>query len=78
MMDKELLGFDTEDLQKLSQWQMPFGRFAGRRLIDLPEEYLLWFEKNDFPDGQLGQLMQLCLQIKIAGADGLLKKLPAE
>ena len=73
------LGFCKEDLIKLARWQMPFGKYAGRVLIDLPEEYLFWFQKNEFPKGELGDLMRLCLELKIEGLDGVvkpLKKLP--
>ncbi len=69
------LGFSKADLLKLAQWQMPFGKYAGRALIDLPEEYLFWFQKNEFPKGELGDLMKLCLELKIEGLDGLLKPL---
>lgn len=69
------LGFDTEDLELLLEWEMPFGRFAGRKLIDLPEEYLMWFERREFPQGDLGRLMKLCYGIKIHGADTVVKQL---
>ena len=69
------LGFSKEDLVKLAKWQMPFGKYAGRVLIDLPEEYLFWFQKNDFPKGELGELMKLCLELKIEGLDGVVKPL---
>jgi len=46
------LGFTTQDLVKLAQWEMPFGKYAGRLLVDLPEEYLFWFQKNEFPKGE--------------------------
>jgi len=54
---------------------MPFGRFAGMNLVDLPEEYLFWFEKNGFPEGELGELMKLTLELKIEGSDLLVKPL---
>ena len=66
------LGFDQDDLLKLATWKMPFGRFAGRILIELPEEYLFWFVGNGFPDGKLGFLMKLSLELKANGADGVL------
>lgn len=69
------LGFSKEDLVKLAKWQMPFGKYAGRALIDLPEEYLFWFQKNEFPKGELGNLMRLCLELKIEGLDGVVKPL---
>jgi len=69
------LGFSEEDLIKLARWKMPFGKYADRALIDLPEAYLFWFEKNEFPAGELGKLMKLCLALKIDGLDGLVKPL---
>ena len=69
------LGFDQEDLIKLAEWQMPFGKYAGRNLIDLPEAYLFWFRKQGFPQGKLGDLLKLCLELKVEGLDGLVKAL---
>lgn len=69
------LGFSTEHLLKLAQWRMPFGKYSGRVLIELPEEYLFWFQKKGFPKGELGELLKLCLELKIEGLDGLLKPL---
>ena len=69
------LGFSTDHLLKLAQWRMPFGKYSGRALIELPEEYLFWFQKTGFPNGELGDLLKLCLELKIEGLDGLLKPL---
>lgn len=67
---------EKENLIKLARMKMPFGKYAGRVLIDLPEEYLLWFaRKEQFPDGELGQLMQLALALKIEGLDSVVKPL---
>ena len=73
--DTSVIGFSQEDLLKLARMKMPFGKYAGRALIDLPEAYLFWFEKNDFPAGELGELLKFCLDLKIEGLDGLIKKL---
>ncbi|EPZ8432671.1 DUF3820 family protein [Pseudomonas aeruginosa] len=62
-------------LLKIARTPMPFGKYQGRMLVDLPEEYLLWFYKKGFPPGELGRLMQLTLELKIDGLDGLLKPL---
>lgn len=67
---------DKQSLVRLATLPMPFGRYQGRLLIDLPEEYLLWFARKDqFPDGELGQLLQLALAIKIEGLQGLVTPL---
>ncbi len=54
---------------------MPFGRYAGRVLIDLPEEYLLWFRRQGFPRGELGMLLELALEIHSNGQRRLLDPL---
>ncbi len=69
---------DKQNLLKLARMQMPFGKYAGRVLIDLPDEYLLWFAKKGFPEGELGQLLQLCLALKIEGLDSVVKPLKYE
>lgn len=66
---------EKENLIKLARMPMPFGKYAGRVLIDLPEEYLLWFANKGFPEGELGQLLQLCLALKIEGLDSVVKPL---
>ena len=75
VFDKEKL---LEQFLKLASWEMPFGKYAGRVLIDLPEAYLFWFEKSDWPNGELGELMRLALELKISGTDGLVKKLKSD
>ncbi len=64
--------FETEDLVKIANLRMPFGRFKNERLIDLPEPYLLWFVDRGFPTGQLGDLMQKTLEIKVNGLESLI------
>ena len=67
---------DKQQLRAIASTVMPFGKYQGRLLIDLPEAYLLWFaRKNAFPAGTLGELMQLTLAIKIEGLQGLVTPL---
>ncbi|HHF3075082.1 TPA: DUF3820 family protein [Vibrio diabolicus] len=66
---------EKENLIKLARMQMPFGKYAGRVLIDLPEEYLQWFDKKGWPSGELGDLLKLCLALKIEGLDNVVKPL---
>ena len=67
--------FDQNDLLQLAQTSMPFGKYQGWLLIDLPEPYLLWFADNGFPEGRLGNLLGLALEIRINGLEHLLKPL---
>ncbi|EAT11315.1 DUF3820 family protein [Bermanella marisrubri] len=67
--------FQQQDLLDLANMKMPFGKYAGKALVDLPEEYLLWFQKKGFPQGRLGMLLGLCLEIKINGLEYILQPL---
>lgn len=44
---------------------MPFGKYAGKRLLELPEPYLVWFAKQGFPEGKLGEELALIYEIKL-------------
>jgi uncharacterized protein len=63
------------NLQALVRESMPFGKYQGYLIADLPEEYLLWFDKKGFPKGQLGELLQLALLLNIDGSRALLDPL---
>ncbi len=65
----------TFDLEKLANMRMPFGRYAQRRLIDLPETYLIWFSHKGFPPGELGDMLRSVLEIKTNGLEYLLDPL---
>ena len=66
---------DPEVLLKLSQYKMPFGKFKGSLLIDLPEPYVVWFAGEGFPDGELGTLLGIVHTIKVNGLEYLFKPL---
>ena len=66
---------DPTILLQLANERMPYGRYQGRRLMDLPEGYLLWFEAKGFPAGELGQLLALMLEIDRNGLKYLLEPL---
>ena len=66
---------DPNLLLDLLKMRMPFGKFKGVILKDLPVNYLEWFDRNGFPEGKLGMLLQTLLVIKSNGLEDLLKKL---
>lgn len=72
------MDLEKKHLVKLANMTMPFGKYQGRVLLDLPEEYLLWFAKKGFPKGELGMLMALMLEIQINGLESVLQPLRQE
>ena len=62
-------------LQQLVSMTMPFGKFKGTVLCNLPVSYLEWFQRKGFPAGKLGMLLQTLYEIKLNGLDYLLDPL---
>ena len=69
---------DESALIKLANTRMPFGKYKGRLLMDLPGPYLLWLAKTGFPSGELGALLVLMNEIDINGLKYLLTPLKNE
>ncbi|SHH80816.1 Uncharacterized conserved protein, DUF3820 family [Fibrobacter sp. UWH9] len=66
---------NPEVLLELANTTMPFGRYQGVRLIDLPEPYVVWYHSKGFPNGHLGELLGLLYEIKVNGLEPLLEPL---
>lgn len=66
---------EFDDLIKIANMKMPFGRYKGRALIDLPEPYVVWFHEKGFPEGELGRLLAQLYEIKLNGLEYLFKPL---
>ena len=66
---------DPEHLQKLVSREMPFGKYKGRVLADLPGDYLNWFAREGFPKGEPGRLLALMHEIDHNGLSALLDPL---
>ena len=63
---------DKHELAALVEARMPFGKYKGQLLIDLPEPYLVWFGRQGFPRGKLGERLATVLSIKSNGLMRLL------
>jgi len=66
---------DPAVLLKLTKTRMPFGRYKGRLLIDLPKPYVIWFAKKGFPEGELGRMLHMLYEVKMNGLEYLFKQL---
>ena len=66
---------NQEALLKLVSQTMPYGKYKGRILADLPGNYLNWFAREGFPPGELGRLLALMHELDHNGLSGLLTPL---
>lgn len=66
---------NPEDLLLLVTRTMPFGKYKGRILADLPGDYLCWFVREGVPKGEIGRLLTLMHEIDHNGLIDLLKPL---
>lgn len=66
---------EAEDLAKLVKVRMPYGKYQGRLIADLPGAYLAWFARTGFPQGELGGLLALMLELDHNGLSSLLDPL---
>jgi len=57
----------------LAAERMPFGKYKGLRLVDLPEPYIVWFSQKGFPEGRLGEMLKAVYEIKLNGLEYLFK-----
>ena len=64
-----------DDLLLLISREMPFGKYQGRLICDLPGPYLAWFARNGFPPGEIGRLLALMHEIDHNGLRALLEPL---
>ncbi|RZJ55017.1 MAG: hypothetical protein EOO45_30135 [Flavobacterium sp.] len=72
-MDKQ-----QEFLIKLAHSKMPFGKYEGYYLIELPEYYVVWYNNKGFPKGQLGDQLRLVYELKLNGLENLVRNIKAK
>lgn len=63
------------ELVILANTKMPFGKFKGRYIIDLPEHYVVWYHNKGFPKGKMGDMLNLVYEIQLNGLEDLVRKL---
>ncbi|MFT5312686.1 MAG: hypothetical protein ACI8Z9_001166 [Paraglaciecola sp.] len=66
---------DKQAMVEAINQTMPFGKYAGRKLLFLPEPYVVWFSQQGFPQGKLGQQLALIHEIKVNGLESMLAPL---
>lgn len=69
------MDLDPKQLVKIANMSMPFGKYKGRVLLDLPEPYVVWFAREGFPNGELGTLLRILYEIKLNGLEAVLEPL---
>jgi uncharacterized protein len=69
------VNMNPDDLQRLITTNMPYGKYKGRLIADLPGQYLNWFAREGFPKNELGRLLALMQEIDHNGLSPLLEPL---
>ncbi len=75
---EQILFNNRKALKDLLFMKMPYGKYKGRFLIDIPEHYIVWYRQKGFPNNKLGEQLQLIYEIKLNGLEDMLRKLKAE
>ena len=63
------------EIVKLANTKMPYGKYKGYYLIDLPEHYIVWYNNKGFPKGKFGNLLRLVYEIKLNGLEDMMRPL---
>ena len=66
---------DKQFLIDLSHTKMPYGKYKGTFLIDLPEHYIVWYNAKGFPKGKLGMMLGLVYELKLNGLEYLVRNI---
>lgn len=71
-MPNDAIGPDRKILTEIVRMEMPFGKYKGTILCNLPMAYLEWFNRSGFPKGRIGVLLATVYEIKLNGLESLL------
>jgi len=69
---------DKQFLIDTANMRMPFGKYKGIYLIELPEHYIVWYRNKGFPTGKLGDMMGLVYEMQLNGLEDILRKIREE
>ncbi len=70
-----MLSDSNKQLIDLANMKMPFGKYQGYYLVDLPEYYIVWYKNKGFPAGKLGEQLATIYEIKVNGLENLIRPL---
>lgn len=65
----------NKELLELAHTKMPFGKYKGRFLVDIPEPYYVWYKNKGFPEGKLGKQLAAMYEIKVNGLEVLIRNI---
>lgn len=71
----ETMDQNQKQLIKLAHTKMPFGKYEGWFLIDIPEYYIVWYSNKGFPKGELGEQLKLVHELKLNGLEELIRNI---
>lgn len=66
---------NQQKLIDLAHTKMPFGKYEGYYLIDIPEYYIVWYRNKGLPNGTLGEQLQLVYELKLNGLEDLIRNI---
>lgn len=70
-----MLAEEQTELLALANMKMPFGKYKGYFLVDIPEPYFVWYNSKGFPSNKLGNQLRLMYEIKVNGLEHLIRPL---
>ncbi|MEZ7929823.1 MAG: DUF3820 family protein [Flavobacteriales bacterium] len=66
---------DKQILIDIAKMKMPFGKYKGRYLIDLPEHYIVWYKNKGFPAGKIGKQLELVYELQLNGLEDIVREI---